>query len=340
MKLKFCDIQNHALEPISYYMKTFDESYPGMGMHKHAYFEIMYASEGSFFLDIYDEKQSSDFKRYNIKKGQIIVLDAHVFHRVLLDENQYAIIYNVEFMPRSPDEYNPFGINAIMKLNYSSLFLQTNFKYITNNPLGYAIVADTHNVGSTFKNLVMLLANQIKSVENACAVFTAQLSLFVEISKCLSFNTTPSTHYIRKAVACIQENFHHPDFTVDDLVSQVGISKAYLQRQFKVQTGMTILEAINNLRIQKAADLLVNTNMMVKDIVIQVGFKSKNQMLYEFKRIMKVTPLKYKYMHNKSTIDHHYVKYNSYALPQFDSPSYHVNLTKEANNGTGEGENE
>ena len=108
MKLKFCDIQNHALEPISYYMKTFDESYPGMGMHTHPYFEIMYASEGSFFLDIYDEKQSSDFKRYNIKKGQIRC-DVNVS---IMDEDATELGKKVEIK-----NVNSFG-NVYDAINY------------------------------------------------------------------------------------------------------------------------------------------------------------------------------------------------------------------------------
>ncbi|MBR4419616.1 MAG: helix-turn-helix domain-containing protein [Clostridia bacterium] len=324
MKIRFRDIQNEALEPISYYMKTFDHTYPGMGMHQHPYFEIMYASSGSFFLDIYDEKRKPALKRYTIHKGQIIILDAFVFHRILLDENKDAVIYNVEFMPRSQEQYNPFGVHSIISLNYANVFNNTNFKYVTNNPLGYVVATDTHQVGRSFKNLIILLSNEIKSVENACAVFSAQLSLFIEISKCLSLNSTQSVHYIRKTIAYIQENFNR-SFSIDDIVAHVGISKAYLQRQFKQQTGTTILEAINNLRVQKAAELLVTTNMMIKDIATQVGFSSKNQMLYEFKRVFKITPLEYKHLNNKSTIDHHYVQYTSYALPMFDRPEFHYN---------------
>lgn len=324
MKVNFSSIQNHVLEPVSFYMKTFDHTYPGMGIHQHEYFEIMYASSGSFFLDIYDESKKPALKRYNISKGQIIILDAFVFHRVLLDKNNEAVIYNIEFMPRQPDQYNPFDINSLIKTNYSNLFLQTNFKYVSNNPLGYVIATDTHHVGSVFKNLILLLSNEIKSLENACAVSLAQISLFVEISKCLTPNAMPSNHYVRKALSYIQDNFYR-QFTIDDIVQNVGISKAYLQRQFKQQTGFTILEAINNLRIQKVSELLVNTNMMIKDIAIHAGFKSKNQMLYEFKRVTNTTPLKYKHSHSKSTVDHYYVQYSSYALPQFDKPAYHNN---------------
>lgn len=53
--LKFKDLQNYALEPVSYYMKTFDDSFEGMGMHQHQYFEIMYAHSGGFTLEIFKE---------------------------------------------------------------------------------------------------------------------------------------------------------------------------------------------------------------------------------------------------------------------------------------------
>ena len=36
--LKLKDLQNYTLEPVSYYMKTFDDMFEGMGMHQHQYF--------------------------------------------------------------------------------------------------------------------------------------------------------------------------------------------------------------------------------------------------------------------------------------------------------------
>ena len=183
--LKFKDLQNYALEPVSYYMKTFDDSFEGMGMHQHQYFEIMYAHSGGFTLEIFKEEESPQLKRIPIRPGQFIVLDGFTFHRIVIEPHTCAVIYNIEFDPKEQDEYNPFNVNSVLKVNFAAMFTETNFKRIALGEEGYAVVNDSHQVDSTFKELVLMLTGGVTSLEQACAVTIAELNLFTEISKCL-----------------------------------------------------------------------------------------------------------------------------------------------------------
>lgn len=176
--LKFKDLQNYALEPVSYYMKTFDDSFEGMGMHQHQYFEIMYAHSGGFTLEIFKEEESPQLKRIPIRPGQFIVLDGFTFHRIVIEPHTCAVIYNIEFDPKEQDEYNPFNVNSVLKVNFAAMFTETNFKRIALGEEGYAVVNDSHQVDSTFKELVLMLTGGVTSLEQACAVTIAELNLF------------------------------------------------------------------------------------------------------------------------------------------------------------------
>ena len=87
-----------------------------------------------------------------------------------------------------------------------------------------------------------------------------------------------------------------------------------MQRQYKKYTGQTILESINTLRVQKATNLLSNTNLPIQQIALQVGFKNKNQLNYEFKKVVGIPPSGYKRSFLKNTIDHHYDCYDSSSI--------------------------
>ena len=311
--LKFKDLQNYALEPVSYYMKTFDDSFEGMGMHQHQYFEIMYAHSGGFTLEIFKEEESPQLKRIPIRPGQFIVLDGFTFHRIVIEPHTCAVIYNIEFDPKEQDEYNPFNVNSVLKVNFAAMFTETNFKRIALGEEGYAVVNDSHQVDSTFKELVLMLTGGVTSLEHACAVTIAELNLFTEISKCLETGNFGSLSYIRKTNTYIQENFRRK-ITIDQIAEWVGINKAYLQRQYKKYTGQTILESINTLRVQKATNLLSNTNLPIQQIALQVGFKNKNQLNYEFKKVVGIPPSGYKRSFLKNTIDHHYDCYDSSSI--------------------------
>lgn len=157
-----------------------------------------------------------------------------------------------------------------------------------------------------------MLTDGISSLEQACAVTIAELNLFTEISKCLE-TTGGSLSYIRKTNNFIQENFRQK-ITMDQIADFVGINKAYLQRQYKKYTGQTILESINTLRVQRATNLLRNTNLPIQQIALQVGFSNKNQLNYEFKKVVGLPPSDYKRSFIKSTIDHHYENYDSASI--------------------------
>lgn len=87
--LKLRNLQNYTLEPVSYYIKSFDNTYRGMSMHHHQYFEIMYAHSGSFTLEIFKENESPKLKTFSIQPGQIIILDSFTFHRIVIPPHNF-----------------------------------------------------------------------------------------------------------------------------------------------------------------------------------------------------------------------------------------------------------
>lgn len=312
-QLKFKTLTNQVFEGVSYYMKPFTTTtYSGMGMHQHQYFEIMYAHSGSFVLQIFSPDKKTQ-KKEIIHAGQFVLLDGFTFHRVLLNNDADCFIYNIELNPREPVEFDPFGVNSMLKINYEYLFKRTNLKQIADNTEGYMILNDSQQVSDNLQEMILLLTAGITNADEALAVKLAEAKLFNEISKCLVPLSVGTLSYIRKTNAYILENYKR-NINIDEIVQKIGLSKAYLQRQYKKHTGKTILEAINSVRAKHAAELLVRTDLTINKIAERVGFNNKNQFNYEFKMIYGDTPSNYR-KSNISTIDHHYDVYDSNSIP-------------------------
>src|SRR5712691_6838886 len=62
-------------------------------------------------------------------------------------------------------------------------------------------------------------------------------------------------------------------FTIRDLALELNLSPSYLQRLFKHQTGVCIGEWLNEQRLQRAAQLLANSYMSVKEIAHTIGYE-------------------------------------------------------------------
>ena len=94
------------------------------------------------------------------------------------------------------------------------------------------------------------------------------------------------------------------NLSLDEISEELYLSKYYLCRIFKEYTGFTITEYINTYRIKKATQLLENSNESISSISVILGFESVSYFERVFKKIMNVTPLKYKKTHQSVTLEH------------------------------------
>jgi len=84
-------------------------------------------------------------------------------------------------------------------------------------------------------------------------------------------------------------------FSIRDLAYEVHLSSSHLQRLFKHETGIPIGEWLNEQRLQKAATLLTNTYMSVKEIAHTVGYEHASSFVRAFGRRFAQAPARYRH---------------------------------------------
>lgn len=95
-----------------------------------------------------------------------------------------------------------------------------------------------------------------------------------------------------KAIGYIKEHLTE-DLSLDTLAGAMSLSPIYFHNLFKVSTGKTLREFVEEYRIKKAIDLLLTTDFSLTKIAYECGFSSQSYFSYAFKRKMKLTPRKY-----------------------------------------------
>lgn len=93
----------------------------------------------------------------------------------------------------------------------------------------------------------------------------------------------------------IEENMLY-DFSMSDLAAVFNYNEKYLGRFFKAQTGYTVREYCNFLKIQQAKELLVRTKQSVSDIAVRVGYNNITYFNRIFKKITGCSPKEYRKM--------------------------------------------
>ena len=97
---------------------------------------------------------------------------------------------------------------------------------------------------------------------------------------------------INKITAFIKNNLTS-DLNLSSLSSIAGFSPTYFHKLFKSSTGKTAHEYIEDLRIKKAINMIVETDHTITQIAYECGFSSQRYFNYVFKRKMKITPKQY-----------------------------------------------
>lgn len=159
-----------------------------------------------------------------------------------------------------------------------------------------------------FKNLT---DNFNLSVQNDCLDFNHLSALIGVISEQLSLvyqklvllqgkmdlNETPNgsmEQYLLSHVLEYISQYYHIPLTVKDLAGLCHCSESYISHIFKKNMKVTVKTWINQIRVEQAKKLLLNSRASISEIAADVGFNDPNYFSSVFSRICDMAPTDYK----------------------------------------------
>lgn len=101
--------------------------------------------------------------------------------------------------------------------------------------------------------------------------------------------TDEDQKFSKRIESYIQENFKDPDLNISITAQNFDITPAYLSSVYKKQTGKSLLDYINTLRID-CAEALLEQGRSVVEAAQQSGFRDSGAFIRAFKKKKGVTP--------------------------------------------------
>lgn len=95
----------------------------------------------------------------------------------------------------------------------------------------------------------------------------------------------------------INENYSEK-ITLNAIADSVGFSKYYISRLFKQHMGVTIIDYLIKVRLDKAKELLGKGDYSIKQISFMIGYSDPNYFTWSFKKYLGISPIKYRYFQN------------------------------------------
>ena len=100
--------------------------------------------------------------------------------------------------------------------------------------------------------------------------------------------------FLQKAILTVEEYMGDPDFNVQQLSEKMFISRPQLYRKINAITGVTITDFIKEIRLKRAAQLILQKPGNISEIAYQVGFNDPKYFSKCFKQQFGVSPVRYK----------------------------------------------
>ena len=98
---------------------------------------------------------------------------------------------------------------------------------------------------------------------------------------------------VQQAVKIINKNFRN-ELTLKDVSDKLSVTPKYLGSIFIKNMNINFNDYLNNLRLKYACNLLVSSDLSIKEIAYSSGYNSEQYFLYVFKKHIKLTPSEYK----------------------------------------------
>ncbi|MBP1965029.1 response regulator [Paenibacillus aceris] len=111
----------------------------------------------------------------------------------------------------------------------------------------------------------------------------------------LSVERNRAAAAIEKVRSYIDEHIGE-DLSLVRLASVIHFNPSYLSRLFKQESGVNLSEYIDEVRVEKAKDLLKQDVLKIAEVGVQVGYEAPHSFTRFFKKSTGVTPLEYREM--------------------------------------------
>jgi AraC-like DNA-binding protein len=269
----------------SFFIGVFQDHIDQSIWHYHQEFELSFITEGSGKRIVGDSVES-------FYPGDLIFIGPRIPHVWFSDtpsseqrsgrtlESVY-LLFNQQILPE--------GLTALPEFSYVNRALHYSER-------GIRITGETLNEVSR----IMLQLPYLSSLK--------RLMLFYEIMDIIgrsdSFSFLASADYVKTRFSTTSNRIKHiHEFLMKNYREEVNLQQiaevahmapASACRFFKSSTGLTIFEYLNEIKVEFARQLLLNTDMSVVDISYDCGFNNLSHFNKQFKKFNGSTPTQFR----------------------------------------------
>ncbi len=247
-------------------------------MHCHSYLEVLY------ILDDHVKVQINGQVFY-ANTGDIVFINSYDVHEVDGTKGQWVLLFDPSLIKQVSTEKSHHLLPHLMEYRWIKAKdfqnnkiedIQTPFKAMIES------LKSTHGKGSfVTTGQFYLFLDAIRSYTEALNETELDVVLYRDQKR------------IHEILIYLEEHYHEQT-SLEDIAKKAGFTKHYFCRYFKKMMGKSFVDYLNEIRCQRARDLIENTEIPITTIALDTGFSSVSYFSRKFKSYWGESPRYYR----------------------------------------------
>lgn len=228
------------------------------------------------------------YKIMFIHSGQgVYQLDGHTFH---LQKGQGFIVYDDILCYMEADRTDPWVYSWVAFTGSGIPSLFEHVQISLRSPIfqfAPLFWSDPYLDKLSDEHIDLMMAELLR--QSTLNRFLADWIAMLVTTKQYRLETRPQDGYIRKAIEFIRTNYNQK-ITIAEIANMIGIDRVYLSVLFKESLQVSPQQYLLNLRMEKAGELLSNSQITVGEVANSVGYSDPLLFSKMFKRVKGLSP--------------------------------------------------
>ena len=264
-----------------------------IGNHRHDFFELGYVTGGRA------EHVLGDSIQVPVQQGDYFIIDYGTIHRYARSRD-FTVI-NCLFLPEVIDQ------TLAGAQSFDEILRVSMVRYYRRYPKIVPVNRVFHDTDGAVLSCIQKMKREYEQKEIGYQeIFRCHLSeiLILTVRKVVSEceGAAQKMNYsapIRDAIAYLGRYFMKPS-VIGDFCETYHYSRQYISRRFHQETGRTAMKYLQDIRLGKSCELLMNSDLQIQEIAAAVGYEDMKYFGQLFRSALKMTPGAYRRLANGS----------------------------------------
>ncbi len=247
-------------------------------VHTHDFIEIMYINSG-------EVEEYVNGKSFAARKGDLVFMNYNSVHSFKAED--HVTYYNICFYPETFEKIiNPENAFSLLSLSaFNELSKGKTEGVVSFSP------AEQRQIQYIFEKMV---EEQAKRLPRFDLVNESYMNILITmILRKISLPEETEISIWNKLADYISDNLD-ADLSLEMLAKRCFYNPSYFSRLFKSKFNVSLVEYVSNKRIEKAMELLSDTELSVAAISSACGFSNKSVFYRTFSKVTGKTPNEYR----------------------------------------------